>query len=117
LLESAEGPRRLAQYSFIGFSPSKIIEAKNGNYRETNSEGASATTHAVAPLSLLRKVLVENYTTYRGFRFVGGVVGYLSYDSVRYLESIPNHTRDDLKFPDFEFGIYDDGIVFDHLAS
>jgi len=117
LLESAEGPRRLAQYSFIGFSPSKIIEAKNGNYRETNSEGASATTHAVAPLSLLRKVLVENYPTYRGFRFVGGVVGYLSYDSVRYLESIPNHTRDDLKFFDFEFGIYDDGIVFDHLAS
>ena len=117
MLESAEGPRRLAQYSFIGFSPSKIIEAKNGNYRETNSDGASATIHAEAPLGLLRKVLGENYTTYRGFRFVGGVVGYISYDSVRYLESIPNHTRDDLKFPDFEFGVYDDGIVFDHLTG
>lgn len=117
MLESAEGPRRLAQYSFIGFSPSKIIEVKDGNYRETDSRGTTETRRTDAPLRLLRKVLAENYTTYRGFRFVGGVVGYLSYDSVRYLEAIPNHAEDELKFPDFEFGVYDDGIVFDHLTG
>jgi len=48
---------------------------------------------------------------------VGGLVGYFSYDSARYLESLPNHSRDDLRLPDFELGVYDDGIVFDHVTG
>jgi anthranilate synthase component 1 len=45
------------------------------------------------------------------------MVGYFSYDSARYLEELPNHSTDDLALPDFEFGVYDDGIVFDHLTG
>jgi anthranilate synthase component 1 len=30
---------------------------------------------------------------------------------------LPTHSRDDLQLPDFEFGVYDDGIVFDHLSG
>lgn len=44
-------------------------------------------------------------------------MGYFSYDAIRYLESLPSRARDDLRLPDFEFGVYDDGIVFDHLAG
>jgi anthranilate synthase component 1 len=33
------------------------------------------------------------------------------------LESLPNNARDDLKLPDLEVGVYDDGIVFDHVTS
>ena len=117
ILESAEGPRKLAQYSFIGFSPPKTIEAKNGNYTETTSGGARKTVFLDDPLPLLRETLAENFTTYRGFRFVGGLVGYFSYDSVRYLETIPDETHDDMKLPDFQFGVYDDGIVFDHTSG
>jgi anthranilate synthase component 1 len=116
LLESAEGPRKLAQYSFIGFSPPKTVEAKNGKYTETAS-GASKTVSVDDPFLPLREALMQNFTTYRGFRFVGGLVGYFSYDTVRYLESIPDRTHDDMKMPDFQFGVYDDGIVFDHLSG
>lgn len=116
LLESADGPRKLAQYSFIGFSPQKIIEVKNGKYSET-AEGRVNEFPTRDPFHSLRKTLAENLTTYQGFRFVGGLVGYFSYDAVRYLESLPNNARDDLKLPDLEFGVYDDGIVFDHLAG
>ena len=115
LLESAEGPRKLAQYSFIGFSPEKIVEVKDGHYTETSPGNASTTIQTDDPYLPLRKTLAENFTTYHGFRFVGGLVGYFSYDAIRYLESIPTQARDDLKLPDFEFGVYDDGIVFDHL--
>jgi len=66
---------------------------------------------------LLRKTLSESITNYHGFRFVGGIVGYFSYDLVRYLESIPEHAKDDLRLPDLEFCVYDDGVVFDHLTS
>ncbi len=118
LLESAEGPRKLAQYSFIGFSPSRIVEVKNRRYRETSSIGNNSSTFETPdPFLALRRVLAENFTTYRGIRFVGGLVGYFSYDAIRYLESLPKRAKDDLAFPDFEFGVYDDGIVFDHLTG
>jgi anthranilate synthase component 1 len=116
ILESAEGPRKLAQYSFIGFSPRKIIDMKNGVYTET-TEGATSKADTSNPFSLLRKTLSQNSATYHGFRFVGGIVGYFSYDLIRYLESIPEHAKDDLRFPDLEFCVYDDGIVFDHLTE
>jgi len=117
LLESADGPRRLAQFSFIGFSPSTIVQLKDGHYEELSQDGRSDSKGIKTPLSFLRKILSENHTTYRGFRFVGGIVGYFSYDFVRHLESLPKHTSDDLDFPDFEFGVYDDGIVLDHLTG
>jgi anthranilate synthase component 1 len=116
VLESAEGPQKLAQYSFIGFSPTKVVSAKNGKYTEISSDNDSESIRTNDPFISLRKVLAENFTTYHGFRFVGGLVGYFSYDAVRYLEKLPSLARDDLKLPDFEFGVYDDGIVFDHLT-
>lgn len=47
-------------------------------------------------------------------RFVGGLVGYVSYDAIRYIESLAFKTPDEVKLPDFEFGLFNDGIVFDH---
>ncbi len=118
LLESAEGPRKLAQYSFLGFLPSKIVKAKNGKYTEERSTGGSISTlDTQDPFLSLRRILAENFTTYHGFRFVGGLVGYFSYDAIRYVESLPNSPKDDLALPDLEFGVYDDGIVFDHLTG
>jgi anthranilate synthase component 1 len=45
---------------------------------------------------------------------VGGAVGYISYDAVRYWEKLPQRADDDLNFPDIQLGVFDDGIVFDH---
>ena len=67
-------------------------------------------------MKYLRRNL-EQTSSYSGFRFVGGLVGYLSYDTSRYLESLPELVHDDLKLPDFQFGKFDDGIVFDHLTG
>jgi len=116
LLESAEGPRKLAQYSFIGFSPDIVIQVKNHKYTRLSQEGLS-TFDTDDPFKSLREVLVQGFTPYRGFRFVGGLVGYFSYDTARYLESLPDDSIDDLGLPDLEFGVYNDGIVFDHLSG
>ena len=117
MLESAEGPRKLSQYSFIGFSPTRVVKVKNQKYTEFSPDSNSSSVDTDEPFARLRAILSENRTTYRGFRFVGGLVGYFSYDAVRYLESLPSHATDDLNFPDLEFGVYDDGIVFDHLTG
>ena len=116
LLESAEGPRKLAQYSFIGFSPTKVLEAKDHTYSEYSKDSNPIKVETKDPFSYLRENL-ERTSSYRGFRFVGGLVGYFSYDVVRYLELLPESVEDDLKLPDFQFGKFDDGIVFDHLTG
>ncbi len=36
--------------------------------------------------------------------FAGGLIGYLSYDFGRHLESLPSQARDDLQLPDARFG-------------
>ncbi len=51
------------------------------------------------------------------FRFVGGALGYISYDTIRYIEKLPNQKPDELGFPDLEMGIFEDGFVFDHKIN
>jgi anthranilate synthase component 1 len=51
------------------------------------------------------------------FRFVGGALGYISYDAIRYIEKLPNQKPDELQFPDVEMGIFEDGFVFDHTQN
>ncbi|WP_347904989.1 aminodeoxychorismate synthase component I [Pseudomonas purpurea] len=46
--------------------------------------------------------------------FVGGLIGYLSYDFGRHLEALPTQARDDLHLPDARFGLYDWALVSDH---
>ena len=45
---------------------------------------------------------------------MGGAVGYIGYDAVRYWEKLPQKAIDDQKFPDVKVGIFDDGIIYDH---
>ncbi|MEM2888129.1 MAG: anthranilate synthase component I [Candidatus Bathyarchaeia archaeon] len=117
LLESMNGPERLADFSFVGFMPTKVLTVKNGVITIEDMESNEKTTVTMSdPLVFLRKLLVARIGSGR-FRFVGGAVGYVSYDAVRYWERIPEVSVDDLNFPDFHMGIYDDGIIFDHISG
>ncbi len=115
ILESIEGPRKLAQYSFIGFDPRLTIKIKNGEAEIRNEKTGEETREKTSdPLLILEKIVKANAFSNREFRFIGGAVGYVSYDAVRYWEKLPKTSSDDLNFPDVEVGIFDDGIMFDH---
>jgi len=108
-----EGPRKLARYSFIGFDPMTIIKVRAGKL-EANIKGDEVHEEVDDPLPQIKKILSEHTSPYRGLRFVGGAVGYVSYDAIRYWEKLPDLSIDDLGFPDIELALYDDGIIFDH---
>ncbi|MCJ7561115.1 anthranilate synthase component I [Candidatus Bathyarchaeota archaeon] len=115
MLESIEGPRKLAQYSFIGFDPRLTIKIKNGEAITRNERtGEESREKTSDPLHILKKLVKGKAVPNKEFRFVGGAVGYISYDAVRYWEKLPQRANDDLNFPDVQLGIFDDGIVFDH---
>ena len=103
ILDSAMDPKKLGRYSFIGFNPFKIIKYKNTKEN---------------PLDNLRNELnkykVENNTH---LPFIGGAVGYLSYDLGNYIEHLPRTAKDDTNVYDLYFGLYNLVIVVDHLEN
>ncbi|MDO8553782.1 MAG: anthranilate synthase component I [Candidatus Micrarchaeota archaeon] len=110
LLESSEGSEKLSRYSFLSFSPTKHITLRNGIV-EINGEKRNCKN----PLEELKKEVGTSNIKIPGF--IGGAVGYFSFDYIRYLEKLENNTKDDVNFPDFEFGIFDDSIVYDHREN
>ena len=110
-----EGPKKLAEFSFIGFEPKATITIKNGEAKilneKTGEENKEKTNN---PLKTLRTFINDATVLNNQFRLMGGAVGYISYDIIRYWEKIPNNAKNDLDFPEVQLGIFDDGIVFDH---
>jgi anthranilate synthase component 1 len=118
LLESIEGPEKLAKYSFIGFDPKITIQSKHQKVQIKNTTNRETIIQQTSdPLRLIEKLLKDEAVTNNEFRFVGGAVGYISYDAVRYWEKLPEKSHADLGFPDLEMGIFDDGFIFNHLQK
>lgn len=118
LLESIEGPEKLTQYSFIGFDPRIVIKVKGKEaVIEDTGTGAVTRKRVEDPLDAIKEALEGRRVANDRFRLLGGAVGYVSYDTIRSWEKLPVDTVDDHGFPDVEMGVYDDGIVFDHLKG
>ena len=89
LLESIEGPKKLAQYSFMGFDPRLTIQIKNGEAVTCNERtGEESREKTSDPLHIIKELVKDQQICNREFRFVGGAVGYISYDAVRYWEKL-----------------------------
>jgi anthranilate synthase component 1 len=114
MLESIEGPKKLSQYSFIGFDPALTIKIKNREAVIRNEiTGEEEREEVNEPLVVIEKTL-RNRLGFMEQRFIGGAVGYISYDAVRCWERLPERALDDQRFPDVEVGVFDDGIIYDH---
>ena len=118
LLESVVGPQKLAEYSFLGFEPQQTVILKNKQLTMKNTESGGTTSIVTDdPLKQLRTLTKKREVKDQSFRFAGGAVGYLSYDTIRYWEELSDNTTDDSNYPDAEFALYDDGIVFNHQTN
>ena len=120
LLESVEGQEKVAQYSFIARDPELIFtshahEAKVLRFVK-GKERAEKISFSGSPLSVVRE-LMNDYKAVDvpGLpRFYGGMVGYLSYDCVRFFERLPDQTSDDLNLPEICLALAKDLVIFDH---
>src|SRR5712691_2567081 len=114
LLESENSSNRLAEFSFIGFDPIAVFTAAGGSVEIRERTGRVVKRKTRDPLLELRRTLEGRGSVDTRFRFAGGAVGYVSYDAVRYWERLPDSRKDPESFPDLEFAIFDDGLVFNH---
>lgn len=116
LFESVVGGERHGRYSFVGRQPFIQIEAHDRQVTVTTSGGDQREFTAEDPLRELEALIKPFHAPHLpGLpRFCGGAVGYAGYDTVRYVEKLPNAPTDDRKLPDLSFAFYDEMVVFDH---
>jgi anthranilate synthase component 1 len=118
LLESVEGGERLARYSFIGFG--KCLEVKlDGNGLQVGAALLPRSKDKAALLDALRKALAaapKPLPEMAGVPLAGGLVGYSSYDVVRYFERLPAKAPAGNPVPDLHYVAPESMLVFDHLT-
>ncbi|MFW6075527.1 MAG: anthranilate synthase component I [Chloroflexota bacterium] len=116
LLESVEGGQSIARYSFVGTDPYLVVRLEDG-VAHANQNGYKQQIPYDDPLNALESFLAPyKAVPVPGLpRFLGGAVGYLSYESVRYFETLPTAENDPNGFPDGVYMFVDSMVVFDHL--
>ncbi len=118
LLESAESAERFGRYSFLGFDPKRTLSYRNGVYTVVDADGVREVPARDPFRGLAQIVGKKSVAPLPNLpAFVGGAVGFFSYDAVRYLERLPAELAppDDLDVPEALFAITDTLVVFDHL--
>ncbi|MHC4379679.1 MAG: anthranilate synthase component I family protein [Planctomycetota bacterium] len=104
LLESAEGPDRIARYSFLALDPVEKFTAGSGTPHLELQELADRTRIPDAPAFLPP--------------FRGGWIGYMPYEWVSTLEPrVPAAASDPWQLPVAEFHLFETVLAFDHAAQ
>ena len=124
LLESASQTEVWGRYSFLGYEPSMEITCTDGKLqiRRIHEDGTEEKTvqQVKHPGDAIREILkeykspvMENMPT-----FTGGLVGYFSYDYIKYSEPKLELTDETVQdFRDMDLMLFDQVIAFDHYRQ
>jgi len=110
ILESLTGPKELSEFSVIGFDPEFTIKCDRRKFQIYQNEKIVYKKQVRDPLLELRQILP--LIDEKKLRYIGGAVGYVSYDAIKFWEQLPQKRANNL-FPLMEFGIYTDGLIHD----
>jgi len=120
LLESLEGGERWARYTFLATDPREVFRYRGRVCeRWTSATGWQVVEHDVAPLDHLGRTMRRHAPVeVPGLpRFTGGAVGFLGYDIVRTIESLPSPPPDDRGLPDAVLMVADTLLVLDNVYN
>lgn len=118
ILESVEDNKKWGRYTFLGFDPKLEITCLNGKVRIKS--GTEITFENASPHQYIRHIISENSSPrFEGFpSFTGGLVGYFSYDFIKYSEpSLVLDAKDEEQFNDVDLMLFDKVIVIDNLLD
>lgn len=118
LLESVEGGEQWGRYSFLGFNPSAEITCKDHQIT-FKDKTAEKTYYTKNPADEIRNLL-QKYKSPR-FDFLppltGGLIGYFSYEYIRYSEKKLNFSGKQQDLNDVDLMLFDKIIAFDNLKQ
>lgn len=115
LLESADSEKRWGRYSFLGYDPLLEITCYNGTVRIKTPLTTQTTQDDIR--RCIRNIIDENRSPRLGSlpSFTGGLVGYFSYDYIKYSEpTLKLDARDEEGFQDVNLMLFHKVIAFDN---
>ncbi len=115
LLESVENNEKWGRYTFLGFDPKMEITCVDGKMKV--GDLVFDVTH---PGTYLRQLLSEHKSPRLPYlpTFTGGLVGYFSYDYIKYAEpTLKLDAKDSESFKDVDLMLFDKVIAFDNLMQ
>lgn len=118
LLESLEDSTRWGRYTFLGYDPQMGITCTNGVVHIDT--GTRITMETDDPGHIIRQVIEDNRSPrIPGLPpFAGGLVGYFSYDFIKYSEpKLKLDAEDQENFRDVDLMLFDKVIAFDNLKQ
>ena len=100
IFESVEKGKIKGRYTIFGKNPDKIWEFNNKNSYLTKNKKKIKLKDK--PEKLIEKIIEEfKFETPKKLPKICSLIsGYFSYDSIRYIEKIPNNCKNDLNLPD-----------------
>ena len=117
IFESVEKGTIKGRYTIIGLNPDKIWDI-NKNIITLNNSGKKTKIKA-NPLKFINK-LIKNFNIKIPNNLPSMssmLVGYFSYDVIRYIENIPNNCKDDLNIPDVRLSRPKNLIIYDNVKK
>ncbi len=117
IFESVEKGKIKGRYTIFGKNPDKIWEFKNNNsYLIKKNKKLKLRDK---PEKLIEKIIEDfKFKTPKNLPKICSLIsGYFSYDSIRYLEKIPNKCKDDLNLPDVRLLRPRTLIIYDNLKK
>ena len=118
LLESAEADKRWGRYSFLGYDPLLEITCYNGAIQIKTPLTTQSTTEDIR--SCIRNIIKENRSPRLDYlpSFTGGLVGYFSYDYIKYSEpTLKLDAEDEEGFQDVNLMLFHKVIAFDNYRQ
>lgn len=118
LLESAEDNQNWGRYTFLGYDPKLELTCVDG--RVTITAGTKITMETKHPKEQIKQIIEENKSPRFSYlpTFTGGLVGYFSYDYIKYAEnSLDLDAEDTEGFRDVDLMLFDKVIAFDHYRQ
>ena len=116
MLESVENQEKWGRYTFLGYEPRMEITCMNGQMTVRN--GSEVIKEVEHPGECIKEIL-KDYTSPRveGLpTFTGGLVGYFSYDYMKYSEpKLKLDATDEEGFKDVDLMLFDKVIAFDNF--
>lgn len=100
LLESVSGPQNMSRYSVIAWGAKNYVNINaNENFEDKVTKNMVSTNHEFNP------------------RFLGNLIGYISYDVIRQWERIKDLKPTSEDWPYAEFFLPENVIIFDHNSG
>lgn len=120
ILESAEENLTWGRYTFLGFDPKLEISLNNHKIKIKDKDGIKLEEKCMNPAKYIREILKEYKSPKQEElpSFTGGLVGYFSYDYIKYAEpKLKLEHSQGTDFKDMDMMLFDKIIAYDNYKQ